>query len=405
MRCWRPWSSKNCYREFPYRGPGGGAPPTSIESGGQRCYRLISTTAQSARPSPFVDKDFAMPRSLVFAATAVLLLASLAPAATITLKPDGTGDFPTIQDACDGASPGDVIVLEPGTYTDSNTRFVTDWNGDPTLTTAIAFLSPGLTITSSGGADVTILDGEESHHGFVGDGLGDITIAGISFVDCRPTGGGGLLAIAGAGIGIVNSTPSIIQCVFRHCEALGGGGAAGLYLIECPSASVLSNLFHENVAGDIGGGVGILDCQNTAVVGNTFHANVAFDGGGAIEVNFSSITFDNNILSSNLAANTAGGLLCLNGSVVTGGCNLFWDNQAPADEHVTPGCLDLTASGNLIADPQFCNVPFSDFTVRSNSPAADTHPSGCGQRGAFGVGCGPVSIETESWGSIKAHYR
>lgn len=37
-------------------------------------------------------------------------------ATTYTLKPDGTGDFGTIQAAIDGTINGDIIELEDGTY-------------------------------------------------------------------------------------------------------------------------------------------------------------------------------------------------------------------------------------------------------------------------------------------------
>ena len=46
-----------------------------------------------------------MPRSLALAAITILASACLASAATITLEADGTGDYPTIQDAFDAASP------------------------------------------------------------------------------------------------------------------------------------------------------------------------------------------------------------------------------------------------------------------------------------------------------------
>jgi len=46
----------------------------------------------------------------------VLLTCSVAQAATYTLYPDGTGDFPNIQAAITASQDGDVIRLMDGTY-------------------------------------------------------------------------------------------------------------------------------------------------------------------------------------------------------------------------------------------------------------------------------------------------
>ena len=55
---------------------------------------------------------------------ALMVLASLAPAATWTVERDGTGDFTVIQEAVDVAADGDTIRIGPGRY-DEKTLFVT----------------------------------------------------------------------------------------------------------------------------------------------------------------------------------------------------------------------------------------------------------------------------------------
>jgi len=53
----------------------------------------------------------------------VLLIApSLVRAKTTIIKPDKSGDFPTIQAAIDAAENGDEIVLEQGIYTGAENR-------------------------------------------------------------------------------------------------------------------------------------------------------------------------------------------------------------------------------------------------------------------------------------------
>ena len=60
---------------------------------------------------------------------------------------------------------------------------------------------------------------------------------------------------------------------------------------------------------------------------------------------------------------------------------------------------------NFSQDPLFCDPGALDYTLRTGSPCAPPGVTGCGQVGAYGVGCGPVSIESESWARVKARYR
>jgi hypothetical protein len=81
-----------------------------------------------------------------------------------------------------------------------------------------------------------------------------------------------------------------------------------------------------------------------------------------------------------------------------GGCNLFWDNDASFAGY-TQGASDL------FEDPQFCDIPNDDYSLRSTSPCAEENAPDCGQIGAFGVGCGTVSVGRQSWSRIKSSFR
>ncbi len=349
-----------------------------------------------------------MSKSYVVIVAAVAFGPSAFPALAVewNVNPGGTGDAPTIQAAYDLANAGDVIVLEPGIYQDSNTRSFGDWHTTES-TTAIAFVKPGVDLTSTGGADATILDGEFSHHGLVGTDLGATRIQGVTFQDCRPAGTGGLSVKAGAGCILFRSQPTVDRCVFRRCIApeFDVDGASGLYIIQGSGAVVSFNYFADNYGGDIGGAAGILEHTGGLLVNNTFVRNGAGDAGGAVEVNGSVLTVRNNVFAFNFANSGGGAFACLGSTVITSSCNLFWENDAPVGEHVYPGgCIVLGANNDLVADPFFCDAVHDVFTIQSNSPASPSDPSGCGLRGAFPVGCGTVSIESTSWGRIKASY-
>jgi serine protease len=321
------------------------------------------------------------------------------------VNPQGTGDAPTIQAAFDAASAGDRIILAPGLYRDSHTRQVLDWFSMQT-TTAIAFMKPGVDLIGSDGPEATVLDGEDHHHCLVGADLGPIEVRGITFFDGRTIGSDELTKVGGAGMIVFRSQPTVENCVFKSCLAptFQGDGASGLYIIQGSGASVRFNLFVDNYGGDIGGAAGILQHSIALVANNTFVRNACGDGGGAIEINQSHVQFQNNIFASNTAGYSAGAILCLNGAVATGNCNLFWQNEAPVEDDMTVGCQFIGVSNNIIADPFFCNADLDNFTIQSNSPAAPNDPSGCGLRGALPVGCGIVSVEPTSWGQIKSKY-
>jgi hypothetical protein len=65
----------------------------------------------------------------------------------------------------------------------------------------------------------------------------------------------------------------------------------------------------------------------------------------------------------------------------------------------------VAADTDIYADPMFCNAEEGDYRVDVSSPAAEENSPVCGQIGAFGVGCGSVSVESVTWGRLKNLYR
>lgn len=91
---------------------------------------------------------------------------------------------------------------------------------------------------------------------------------------------------------------------------------------------------------------------------------------------------------------------------------------------ITIACTDITGNsggdwtdvltpffgvdGNFSEDPLFCSGPGENrYALRADSPCLlGNHPDGlqCGPIGRYGVGCKVVSVESESWGGLKARY-
>jgi Right handed beta helix region len=66
--------------------------------------------------------------------------------------------YPTIQSAIDASISGDTVLVAPGVYSDRSTRTLVG-GGSLGTVTALAFLSPGVTLVSELGAGSTTLDG------------------------------------------------------------------------------------------------------------------------------------------------------------------------------------------------------------------------------------------------------
>jgi hypothetical protein len=132
------------------------------------------------------------------------------------------------------------------------------------------------------------------------------------------------------------------------------------------------------------------------ITGNTFYGGST--GARALHYNgilpFSTLILERNVISFSTNAPAVEAQ-----AQVQSGCNVFWQNTGG---HTSGFALGPT---DLVSDPMFCDAPALDFTVNAASPCLPPNNNGCGQIGAWGLGCGDVSVEPSSWGSIQALYR
>ncbi|MFC1573217.1 hypothetical protein ACFL6M_06420 [Candidatus Eisenbacteria bacterium] len=133
---------------------------------------------------------------------------------THVVNPAGTGDYPTIQAAIDGAAPGDTIALTDGQFTGSGNR-------------GLRYFGKAIMILShSGDAQQCRIVCQNSSFGVAfdhGEGPGSI-LQGVMIRSGYATRGGG--------INCEGSSPTINNCIFWRCKADQRGSG-----LACDNAS------------------------------------------------------------------------------------------------------------------------------------------------------------------------
>src|SRR4030095_4535471 len=134
---------------------------------------------------------------------------------------DGTPSNCTLQEALAVAQANgksDTILIAPGSYSAQNSVYV-----------AIASENFSLTITGTGGADQTILNGDGGVlmqiATLASGAAADTTVTGLTFtggVQAADPGGG---LLAGTGPGSI----TVQDCVFQNNSASAGGGLGGFF--------------------------------------------------------------------------------------------------------------------------------------------------------------------------------
>ena len=386
---------------------------------------------------------------LCAAALSALLIARTTPAATIHVP----GDQPTIQTGLAAALPGDTVLVACGSYFEHGLVLgegvcLRSGTGDPACVTIDAggqgrvMECAGLDapvrvegITVTGGAD-----------GVEGGGIlceyATIALSACVFRDNQS-------GVYGGAVTVVDGSVTLDDCLFEsnHCTEDGGG-------FNCTRSPLEMNrcVFRGNTA-NYGGAAVIVGGGLLRIEDCFFEGNSATERGGAVAVMacaplFSRCTFDGN------SAAHGGAFYCLlGGNAHIGSCTLinnagslsggginsmtaapFLNNSiiafSPSGEAVSCGgnliptlhCCDLFGNadgdwvgciadqakinGNLSADPLFCFAenPEEPYTLSSASPCAEENNPGCGQIGAWPVGCHLTATQEASWSEIKALY-
>ena len=294
------------------------------------------------------------------------------------------GDYRTIQEAIDAAMDGDEVEVHPGTYNET-----------------INFLRKAITLRSSDGPDVTIIDAQQT--GTVvtcdgGEGPGTVmegfTITGGigTLLETFP----GFFQVVGGGMLNVVSSPTVTNCTFSGNAAYWGGGMFNL----SSNPAVTNCTFSGNPASNAGGGMFNL-LSSPTVTNCTFTGNSVNESGGGMYNGNSNPTVTNCTFSGNTSANKGGGMSNGGGSpTVTdctfsgnsasqggGGMNnqgsnptvtncILWGDSpneisGPATVSYSDVAGGFAGTGNIDADPMFVDPDKGDHRLASGSPCID----------------------------------
>ena len=277
-----------------------------------------------------------------------LFITSTAIAETWTVDDDGAADFDSIQAAIDAAQDGDEIVVMPGTYTGTGYNVI-----DP--------LSKLLWIHSSDGPETTIIDGQASRRGINCRAFetAETIFEGLTISGCYATEGKG----NGSGMYCRNSSPTLINCMFKNNSSSNWGG--GVYLEE--SGSLFVNCqFKDNYAERWGGAI-FIDDSDIELANCTFEENSTDVSAGGILLQYSTAAITNCSFTSNSAKANGGGLFCFFSNPVVMHC-VFTSNYV-GGEGGGVRCFNNSS-------PTLINCTFSNNTAYDTGGAMANNPDG-----------------------------
>jgi len=349
-------------------------------------------------------------RNRLFAvAVALLVLPATVLAATWTVKPDGTGDSPSIKAAILAASNGDVILLTDGTFSGAANR---DFSYDKKAITIESVNGPAATIIDCGGLQGARFLRRETETSV----LRGVTIVNASIgIECRPgspliencviTGpvSWGVMAGVENNEILLPSSPRFENCTISNCSfgmvtllggeirfnnsvATGCGSAysAGRGFFTAKNSQFISNssgvLFGLSASFLAGGSL-----TGCSFVGNTNTAVSIKVASSPYTVNVSGCYFENNhpaiTLENGPSANIDGCTFVSNSSANGGAIRADSGGSLTVTNSIF--CQNSSTSGAAIyALQQPCTISGNTIVHNSSSPGAALHLAGSLSTGA-----------------------
>jgi len=323
--------------------------------------------------------------------------------AVIVVKPDGTGHYPTIQEAINAAADLNIIELTNGVFTGPGNRdlnylgkaiWVRSASGDPDSCVIDCEGTPANmhfgVIFNSGETTSSILEGVTIRNGYVtvgayGAGVLCLDSPGPLVRNCAFRDNE---AMSGGAVSCIASSPRFEECIFRGNYAQNHGGAVQVREGSEPSFAYVT--FVENDAAGLGGAMLIASGSQVQLQNCTFHENGAPSGGGIYIDGGSSYA---EIVNTIIGSSAVGGAVVCNGGAAA---DLACCNVAGNLGGDWVGCLagQLGVDGNISLDPLYCP---DALTIQDDSPCAPYSPPNpeCALIGAWPVDCTGLSAADE----------
>jgi predicted outer membrane repeat protein len=307
----------------------------------------------------------------------------------VLVRPDGSGDHATIQEAIDAAAEGDTVMLASGVFRGNGNR-------------DLQYRGKAITVMSqSGNPETCIIDcqgsGEEPHRGFNFHMQEDAQsiLTGVKIINGFEESGGAVLCTD-------VSSPTIENCIFLN--NLGTDAAGGMHLHDQSDAKVRDCTFRANTSGGAGGGIYISE-SSPEITNCTFIFNSTSQGhpAGGVAIYNSSAVFTNCTISDNspsgidcadagptlqntiVAFSIVGpGIACGDScDIVLNCCDIYGNAGGDSTECIVH---QFGTRHNFSADPLFCDRDAHDFHLLQASPC-NPESTVCGLIGALPVGC------------------
>ena len=247
-----------------------------------------------------LTRSYLLVPALAFTVTAAQGATIQVDAANCPGPGDGSvGDpYCSIQTAIDNSVDTDEILVAPGTYFET-----------------INFLGKAIWLHSSDGAEVTIIDAQQT--GSVAtcdsDEGPDTVLEGFTITGGTGTDPGDGFP-RGGGIMNFGTSPTVTNCMFLENSADFG---SGMFNFESSSPAVTNCTFTANTADFFGGGMYNNLNSNPTVTNCTFRGNSANFGGGMFNFDGSSPTVTSCTFTGNTAAFDGGGIYTSDGDSLT----------------------------------------------------------------------------------------
>jgi len=227
---------------------------------------------------------------------------------------------PTIQAGINMAKSGDTVLVAPGTYTEN-----------------INFMGKAITVKSSKGASLTIVDGGGVAPvvTFATNETSSSTLSGFTLQHGTSTTN---FVYIGGGIFVYFASPTISSNIIQNNTACSGGGGIGVYY---SSPLIRGNTIKGNSVGCPGGagaGITVEGAGSAQIIGNTIRNNTSSIGfgGGISLVGAGTPTIENNVISGNVA---------MGDSPASLGGGIFIENISPADALILQNLIYANTAG------------------------------------------------------------